>query len=289
MPVNGLPLAVESALESLLKVNKLSTWKITGGENHVAVTLRFNMADIGVAGMDNTVTYKKIPPSQARRNMQRREKWFRDRNNVKSDELPNSSVIENITKDNGSIEVENRSESISADKYVTAEGTQTQLLQITDQAVQASDLDDPHMDVNSAQSTPPEESDSDSSQDTLPEGPSGGTCDICSKTFSSSKSIWTCTQCDNFAMCLSCKSSDFKCSSHTCESDQLHLYYIPGFIHSDCNCDSCGKYFQFSRTKLFECLQCDSFILCADCQREDMHKHHHLQLKQKTKRQYQRT
>ena len=43
MPVTGLPIAAEMALNALIQGNILSSWRITGGTKFSVVTFRFNM------------------------------------------------------------------------------------------------------------------------------------------------------------------------------------------------------------------------------------------------------
>ncbi len=68
MPVDGLPLAVETALMSLLEENTLSSWRIVGGERYAVLTLEFQVAisEQGERSGHSSVQrvgYRKKPPS----------------------------------------------------------------------------------------------------------------------------------------------------------------------------------------------------------------------------------
>ena len=101
MPVEGLPLALETMFDTLLHTNKLSTWRVTGGENHIAVTLRFNMAAIGdcIPGGIGSASYRKMPPSQQKCNHLRRQRWLEE----KSKQHKQSSSISELKNDSGEI------------------------------------------------------------------------------------------------------------------------------------------------------------------------------------------
>ncbi len=72
MPVDGLPLAVEIALMSLLDENNLSSWRIVGGEKYAVLNLRFQVAtpEQGERSGHSSVQrecYRKKPPSGEQR------------------------------------------------------------------------------------------------------------------------------------------------------------------------------------------------------------------------------
>ena len=72
MPVNGLPFAVEGALNNLLSTSYVTSWKIQGhGQTTTIVIKMFD--EQGVMAENATVQYKKKPPSQVRRDRQRTE------------------------------------------------------------------------------------------------------------------------------------------------------------------------------------------------------------------------
>ena len=302
MPVTGLPVALETALVSLLDANKLSTWKITGGESHVAVTLRFNMADKQtMTGESEPVHFKKMAPSQVRRNYQRRYQWISAKNNSMSGQ---NSISGNIHMEDTicSGNAINRHEqdldhgsgsSIFGGMSETTKTAQTQMSHMSDQDTVIDPCD---QNITIPKQTEPEslsdseDSDhgdsSETSDDTLPVR-TDGECDLCSKPFPISQPIWTCTKCDSFAICTPCRrSSRYMTHHHPCESDQLHEYTVPGLVKNDCNCDSCGTFISHHKSKVYECSICDNFILCPRCHQEGMHKYHLANMIGKTKQEY---
>ncbi len=75
MPLQGLPFVLDNILAGLLAQNVLTTWKITGGDTFVNISLQFNIEDNG-SGMDNTqVTHRKTSPAQVARDSNRFTEW----------------------------------------------------------------------------------------------------------------------------------------------------------------------------------------------------------------------
>lgn len=299
MPVEGFPLAFEIMLDSLLKANQLSTWKVTGGDKHIAVTLRFNMADIK-ASQTESVSFKRVPPSQQRRSFHRRQKWLQDKNMDKNetsddnrdlDDFENS-IVEESSNNRLSCDTESKTGPSHSGPRELPQCTLTHKSSMSDhqdQCVQVSDSEE----QNSISDTEIEQQhDLDSSSESadtctlLQPDENYGVCDVCLKPFYNAKVLMTCTQCDNFAVCTTCKEFDFSSRHTTCDGDQMHMYNVPGLIKADCNCDSCGMFFQNSRSKLYECQKCDNFILCRKCMDEGMHKYHTSAMKAMTRKQY---
>ena len=71
MPVTGLPLAAEMALNALIGQNMLSSWRISGGNKFATVTLRFHMDKGDNIDMVQSVQYRKKTPSQIARDRKR--------------------------------------------------------------------------------------------------------------------------------------------------------------------------------------------------------------------------
>ncbi len=85
---------------------------------------------------------------------------------------------------------------------------------------------------------------------------------------------WTCTDCDDFDLCISCHQS----SKHNEHSDQLHQFTAPDGLcivgNSQIFCDSCGYVFHAQQFKFYDCLKCDNFTLCRLCHKKGMHRKH---------------
>mgnify|MGYP001556187522 CR=1 FL=1 len=77
MPVSGLPLSLEKALEALSEGSHLTSWNIRGGK-FTTVTLRFRDQD---GHLDKQLSstprsYRSKPPSAVRRDSVRKQDWF---------------------------------------------------------------------------------------------------------------------------------------------------------------------------------------------------------------------
>ncbi len=80
MPVDGLPLVVETSRMSLLEENNLSSWRTVDGEKYAVLTLKFqvDMSEQGERSGQSSlqrVCYRKKPPSQVHRDKLRSQAW----------------------------------------------------------------------------------------------------------------------------------------------------------------------------------------------------------------------
>ena len=88
MPVIGLPIAVESALNAILATSRVTSWKITGESDSSVFVIRLSDHDSSSRPQtfeicDNNTTvnrqppqsWRKKPPSQIRRDIQRASNW----------------------------------------------------------------------------------------------------------------------------------------------------------------------------------------------------------------------
>ena len=146
---------------------------------------------------------------------------------------------------------------------------------MTKQVTQSDELastDEGDLDLDDVKSTPVKEkstpkTQSDKSKEICND------CDVCHSILPESSSVWTCTHCDQFLVCNTCAGEDQKTAHdhHTsCIEKLLHKYTIPT-SSQDCNCDSCGQYFDKPYTKLYDCMTCDNYILCSPCYCKGMH------------------
>ena len=78
MPVEGLPSALETTMEALMKDNKLCSWQIKGDDYGTQVIVRFSPAAMtdGTPMLD--YAYRRLSPSQMSRDRTRMSK-YRDR------------------------------------------------------------------------------------------------------------------------------------------------------------------------------------------------------------------
>ena len=116
MPVTGLPAAVESALNTLLDTNHVTSWKITGESNSSVVIIRLSQHDTDdvtdINSRRQTHTWRKKPPAQVRRDADRARKWRREVGLCDNDicnEIGQDSVVDH----NASSETSNRPTQLS--------------------------------------------------------------------------------------------------------------------------------------------------------------------------------
>ncbi len=282
MPVHGLPCALETALNALVSENKLSSWKVTGGELFCSVTLRFqlvsSMADHGTVGSIQSQSYRSKPPSAVKRDSQRKAKWNASKQNANSGASVGSNSKDNILidttgKDNSqSCTVKSQlGKSGPSIDYVCEGGEGSMSLQPanTGQVMNHDNVNIPSADQENI---------------TQEENSDFYPCDVCKSPIPTKpKTIcFTCNQCNDFAICSDCKNK----GRHQEHSDQLHRFSVPN-IGISCYCRSCGLVFHSNRTKMYDCSRCqDNYILCVKCFSENMHKRHSGFLELKTKEEY---
>ncbi len=73
MPISGLPKILELNINNFLETANVSSWNIRGENENLQVTIRFSMKDTTSGHQMDTsnVTYRKVPPSQTRRDRNR--------------------------------------------------------------------------------------------------------------------------------------------------------------------------------------------------------------------------
>ena len=73
MPVIGLPKTLEISLSGILEDFNVTSWNIRGDTDGMQVTIRFKTDELH---MDTSnITFRKVPPSQIRRNRDRAVSW----------------------------------------------------------------------------------------------------------------------------------------------------------------------------------------------------------------------
>jgi hypothetical protein len=76
MPIFGLPKIIENTINGILDSSNVSSRNIREGEGTLQISIRFNMEAIDIVGPDTrNVTYRKVPPSQAKRDTNRAMAW----------------------------------------------------------------------------------------------------------------------------------------------------------------------------------------------------------------------
>ena len=75
MPVTGLPIAVEGALNNLLTASHVSSWKLQGNGKSTTLILKFIDNEQGAMADQHSsiISYKKKSSGQIRREKQRAE------------------------------------------------------------------------------------------------------------------------------------------------------------------------------------------------------------------------
>ena len=106
MPVHGFPCALETTLNALVGENRLSSWKIMGGETFCTVTLRFQVSSMAEQGITQPQSYRSKPPSAMKRDSKRKAKWSAKKQNAASQTCEGPISQDNII----SLDVEYNSE-----------------------------------------------------------------------------------------------------------------------------------------------------------------------------------
>ena len=78
MPVNGLPCAVEGALNNLMSTSHVSSWRIQGNGKVTILTVKF-CENEGVMADPYKIHYRKKPPSSIKRDKERSEEYFTEK------------------------------------------------------------------------------------------------------------------------------------------------------------------------------------------------------------------
>ena len=81
MPVTGLPIAVEGALNNLLTASHVSSWKLQGNGKSTTLILKFIDNEQGAMADQHSsiISYKKKSSGQIRREKQRAEEYFKEK------------------------------------------------------------------------------------------------------------------------------------------------------------------------------------------------------------------
>ena len=101
MPVIGLPKVLENAISNILDDLTVSSWNIKGGDDNMQVWIRFKTdMDTGSALDITNVTYRKMPPSQMKRNKER----AMDYDKANHDVVERSSALNNDQRQSNTLE-----------------------------------------------------------------------------------------------------------------------------------------------------------------------------------------
>ena len=94
-------------------------------------------------------------------------------------------------------------------------------------------------------------------------------CNVCKNACNAdgNKTWVRCTICPDFDICMPCE------FDHFIHFRTKHKFTYPSDPDS-AYCDSCGRVFQDSGTKVHQCTVCHDYVLCRECLDEGMHNHH---------------
>lgn len=286
MPVSGLPPALEKALETFLVDNKLTSWRISGGDKFMSISMRFAVADISDCVFNGPKTYRAKTPSQVTRDNNRRTQWFAGIMQRDSNKMDKSDSFGDGTEKNMN---NNDTCSAKVDCFKIDTQSQTGVTQIShpsDQPqLEASKSNLPFNSKSADQNVNTRKEDTslnDSSVSTV--DPDSYSCDVCGKPISTNPGTicWTCSQCHDFAFCTDCH----KNSLHGEHHDQTQQFIMPE-INASCYCRSCGYEFRTNQNKLYECKKCvDIYIICTKCYNSGIHSKHRTHLQLKTKKEF---
>ena len=97
MPVNGLPFAVEGALNNLMINGHVTSWRIHGHGTTATLILKFSENGQGVmADQPNSIHYKKKPPSQVKRDQIRSDTYHSEKQETKQTKKDSTQQKEKI-------------------------------------------------------------------------------------------------------------------------------------------------------------------------------------------------
>ncbi len=206
MPVDGLPLAVETALMNLLEENNLSSWRIVGGERYAVLTLKFQvaMSEQGERSGHSSVQrvcYRKKPPSQVNKDKLRSQAWKAKSQTMDMKRTSEQTqVIINVSSDCPQLATsttDNESGAVCLTSTVDTERSVTYIdgsnhLESINKQAKYSDTQSSSSDSDSRESEGEEETYTVHYDDGC-------------QAYLSSKSgtkWWTCTDCDDFDLCI---------------------------------------------------------------------------------------
>lgn len=273
MTAFGLPNTLENMLTNLCQDNKLLSWNIRGGSEFIQVSIRFSP---GTCGNDeNVVKYKKMPPSQLRRDQMRAHKHSQSINSDEDNSNTNKNTIDNS---NQSV-LDNSSDSIvitsalteSMPNYSTEE---SQISQTTEEPITNSGLD--VIQNKEVTEVPAATGKQYCSSPVVRRGnPAliGPDCTLCNESISGrAGSLWfRCTTCAGLDICKLCMDN----GKHNCHKQQIQEYEKPVDV-SMAHCYACGHVFSYrGYLYVYQCVKCEGYTMCYSCGSDKkLHKHH---------------
>ena len=245
MSLDKLPCVLKNLLDTLIRQNGLVSWQIYGKDQWTQVSLRFGMSDI--AGEATNMKYKKVSPSQQKRDIQRA---YNSRTNkvhqeeheiisVADSTLHQASPFENIP----TIHDQHVASPIPNNTATTPDVSHSNVAEVSN----PSELTQNQVQVT-LDSKPAE--DSMSTEEDL-----GGICDDCGDHLLLTENIWyKCTQCPDHDTCDTCYERD----AHKYHSSQMQMFKEPD-NPQDGYCNACGAQFHPENTKykVYNCQQCE--------------------------------
>ena len=266
MSLDKLPYVLKTLLDTLITENGLVSWQIYGKDQWTQVSLRFGITDI--ASEATNIKYKKVSPSQQKRDLQRAQenrtiKVYKEEQEIVS--VADQSHDEAAKFENApTLHDQHVGSTIQDNTSTTSPASHSKLAEALN-----------HIDLATSQGVldcKPEEGSVSSEEDL------GGICDDCGDHLLLTANIWyKCTLCPDHDTCDTWYERD----AHKHHSSQMQMFKEPD-NPQDGYCNACGAQFcpQDPQSKVFNCQQCEDYAMCPNCFKRNLHLHHKQYLKQ---------
>ena len=309
MPINGLPMTLETMLNVLISDNEFTSWQIRSGMEYTQVTLRFSLNPKEVK-TDTVECYKRVSKAQLTRGRARAAHWrenkhFNDENLAEQDitQMENTQVNMCLVESQVNQQLPEQYSHVpcQGDQHETVsllpnQGTPTNPLlptvgntelaataeaSIEGDGILALDVNN-DIGVNnvgdeSIASEFSNHSDEwDYSSESSEEVDTCGECDNPIKVRNGGH-FYRCSECTDLSICKECYFDD----QHNIHQDQIHAFnWIPGT--GEVTCDVCGEPLgDDPEYTIWQCTKCEDYGLCLMCKNMDMHRKHKQYLKEK--------
>ena len=293
IPCKVLPKTLEDLLDSLVCGHELLSWHTKGGPKFIQICLRFETAAIA-EDITERVVYRKVSQRRLSREANRAKQWRDNQQQTQKDMNPNheSTEARNVQTDSyamshmaGSIELidlVNMNTSIgqtdsaeSADQIIVETqsseeyGVSSNAANVCKQtdASTWTDVITVDQECETDVITMDHECETDQS---LIFSSIGVKCNICHYSCNIYGNRWKrCTRCDDYDICYDCRRYHAR-----------HKAYVHEFVYPDYGyCDSCGYSFEDTSELLFQCHNCEDYVLCDKRMCEGMHPYHRREMK----------
>ena len=281
-----MPKTLVLAMESLFSENELKSWSISSGKFFSQVTIRFTPGFGQDDAMDTEIKhskYKKMSPSQVKRDIQRASDRLKDEKKT----CCNSMKIAEIDIESGNSINDIH---IDADDSMQQQGVNKEIPSIEMPVAAACQADDIQDNATGDQDNTVSESDSDTEKSGSLESRTDEdiVCNVCDETIETVPvaKYYVCAQCSDsktvglFIACMKCQSM----GQHKEHKSQMTLFTDPEVDHRY-YCSQCGCEFKTPKTPVYRCAYCHEidYEMCATCHSRGLHCHHQKHIQKVTR------